>query len=179
MSKPSLSYAEMMEAADALLHEEWRELRNGAGAGELLHFSGMVRALHAAAILSDDQRELWGRRHTTCPGHDDEGGRDWCAFCGDMPREPARDAEGFPVLTITAPDCDPTCVSCQAGDHDECGVGCHEDGPIAIAQQAQHEDDEEPPDGPDQSDVPMAHEMAADERWPYLDGSDFWREAPL
>lgn len=35
------------------------------------------------------------------------------------------DAEGFPILAITAPDCDHTCISCQAGDHAECGVGCH------------------------------------------------------
>jgi hypothetical protein len=78
---------------DAFLHEEWRELRNGAGEIEMVHFGGMIRALHAVGLLSDDQRELWGRRSHTCPGHDDEGGRDWCAYCGLMPRDPGTVAD--------------------------------------------------------------------------------------
>lgn len=100
------------------------------------------------------------------------------------------DAEEFPVLTITAPECDETCVSRQAGDHDECGVGCHadelascyvqEEDPAAVAAwRSRQLGDDEPPEGGDQSDVPMVHEMSDDERHPYLESSDFWREAVL
>lgn len=103
------------------------------------------------------------------------------------------------LLTSGHPDagCDPDCVSCQAGDHDECGVGCHEDEPPKppplIPEQCpgcgKLGDDcicgldvdsagpEEPEEGDDQSAVPMAHELADDERWPYLESADFWREA--
>lgn len=32
-----------------------------------------------------------------------------------------------PEVMLSYGDCDPDCVSCSAGDHDECGVDCHDD----------------------------------------------------
>lgn len=73
-----------MTAEQALL-EMWRDLRNDA------RRAPEVRACiffgYKVDLLTLEQRELWLRRITTCPGHDDEGGRAWCAYCGDMPKE--------------------------------------------------------------------------------------------
>ncbi len=66
----------------AALRIEWQELRNDAGHND--HAAACVRFAMRLGLLSDDDGELWLRRFTTCPGHDDEGGRSWCAFCGDM-----------------------------------------------------------------------------------------------
>ena len=66
----------------AALREEWRCLRDDAkrydGACAVVVF------LHGVGMLTADDAELWARRFETCPGHDDEGGRDWCAYCGNM-----------------------------------------------------------------------------------------------
>ncbi len=66
---------------DALL-DEWRALRDDARYYDCA--AACVRLAHRVGLLTDEQRELWLRRLTTCPGHEDEGGRQWCAFCGEM-----------------------------------------------------------------------------------------------
>lgn len=70
---------------DAALMEMWRDLRDDA------RHAPEVRACiyfaYEVDLLTLEQRELWLRRITTCPGHDDEGGRAWCAYCGEMPKE--------------------------------------------------------------------------------------------
>lgn len=68
------------------LHEAWFELRNGANAESLRYVVGGIDIARAAKLLTDEQAELWKRRIGTCPGHDDESGRDWCAYCGSMPQ---------------------------------------------------------------------------------------------
>lgn len=73
-----------MSAAECL-QEMWFELRNGANKTDMAHVLGAIEMGHAVGALSDEQAELWRRRITTCPGHDDEAGRDWCAFCGQLP----------------------------------------------------------------------------------------------
>ena len=57
---------------------------------------------------------------------------------GDVYRDGVwQDDGGFPIPETTAPDCDRTCLSCQGGDHDVCGLGCHEDeDPAVLAEQA-------------------------------------------
>ena len=82
-SQPSPA-SRVTEAADTFLREQWLSLRDGAGPAQV---SFVMGAIHACAILvpfSPEHRELWERRIRTCPGHDDEGGRSWCAFCGSM-----------------------------------------------------------------------------------------------
>lgn len=65
----------------------WLEMRDGAGPEAQAHANGAIDMAHALGALNDEQRELWQRRvRTSCPGHDDEGGRDWCAYCGEMNR---------------------------------------------------------------------------------------------
>ena len=69
--------------ADALM-DEWRALRDDARYYDSA--AAVVRFAYRAGLLSKQKQELWLHRiTTTCPGHDDEGGRNWCAFCGKMP----------------------------------------------------------------------------------------------
>ncbi len=70
-----------------LLTERWRALRNGYAASSLSCIVAVVDFAFDMGFLTADERELWHRRIQTCPGHDDEGGRVWCAYCGDLPRE--------------------------------------------------------------------------------------------
>lgn len=44
----------------------------------------VVDAFEKTDKFDRDRGELWERRLTTCPGHDDGGGRQWCAYCGDI-----------------------------------------------------------------------------------------------
>lgn len=67
----------------AELTEEWKETRNDAN--RIPSVGLAVRLLRRLGLLNSEQEELWLRRIQTCPGHDDEGGRDWCAYCGNMP----------------------------------------------------------------------------------------------
>lgn len=69
------------------LREAWRGLRNGANATDVAFVRGMVEMGFVVGALSNEQVELWLRRIKECPGHNDEGWRDWCAYCGDMPAE--------------------------------------------------------------------------------------------
>lgn len=67
--------------ARALL-DEWRECRNDARHVPVVN--AIVNFSYHAGLLTSQQRELWQRRIVTCPGHDDEGGRAWCAYCGTL-----------------------------------------------------------------------------------------------
>lgn len=67
------------------MRERWLELRDDAGVGPMDAAKGAIVALAETGLLTVEQRELWERRILTCPGHDDEAGRRWCAYCGDMP----------------------------------------------------------------------------------------------
>jgi hypothetical protein len=71
------------------LRERWHALRDGQGNGEPHAFEAIVLFLRETELLDAEHAELWLRRAKTCPGHMDEGGRDWCAYCGQMPRESA------------------------------------------------------------------------------------------
>jgi len=71
-------------AAGDVLDKMWRALRDGAAGEPFARVEGAIAALAAVGALSETESELWSRRIETCPGHDDEGGRAWCAFCGRM-----------------------------------------------------------------------------------------------
>ena len=73
-----------LAGAEAFLHREWRDLRNDAGPMATARVVGALDVLIAARLLTRRDHELWMLRIQTCPGHDDEGGRAWCAYCGDL-----------------------------------------------------------------------------------------------
>lgn len=77
-----LSAAELLEAL-------WRQLRNDCGVVSVAFAHGALLFAALSGAITEEQRELWLRRFQTCPGHDDEGGRVWCAYCGNMPTEEA------------------------------------------------------------------------------------------
>lgn len=69
------------------LSEAWASLRDGASPVRKARVAGAVEMAFAVGALDVNDRELWIRRIDTYPGHDDEGGRTWCAFCGNLPTE--------------------------------------------------------------------------------------------
>jgi hypothetical protein len=71
-------------AARHWLDETWRELRNGAGPARMAYMGGAIDMLKDLGILNAEEQEGWIARRSQCPGHDDEGGRDWCAYGCDM-----------------------------------------------------------------------------------------------
>jgi len=73
--------------AGKYLNEQWRELRNDASFQEQKALTAAIMAFHAIGLLDDDRRDLWLLRIMSCPGHFDEGGRTWCAYCGDLTPE--------------------------------------------------------------------------------------------
>lgn len=82
----------MSEAAREYLQAMWLDMRDGAGPEAQARAAGSVEMAHYLGALTAEQAELWLRRvRSSCPGHDDEGGRDWCAYCGEMNREPTHE----------------------------------------------------------------------------------------
>lgn len=77
-----------MRSADDVLTTMWRNLRNGASPREIHFVAGAISALEFVGLLTAEQGELWRFRINTCPGHDDEGGRDWCAYGCEMEPKP-------------------------------------------------------------------------------------------
>ena len=78
----------MKEKAEQHVIDLWRECRNGMLYGEvnLIHYLyGAIDAFATIGLFSAVERDGWKARIKNCPGHDDEGGRSWCAYCGDMP----------------------------------------------------------------------------------------------
>lgn len=72
-------------AVEQVLTDLWRDCRDDLR--HRPHVRVCICFAYDLGLLTPEQRELWMRRIEACPGHDDEGGRSWCAYCGDMPRE--------------------------------------------------------------------------------------------
>lgn len=66
--------------ADVALRKLWLSLRDGNSTESLAFVIGAVAMAETCRLITRDQGELWKRRILECPGHDDEGGRDWCAY---------------------------------------------------------------------------------------------------
>ncbi len=47
---------------------------------------GALDTLRYLGQIDEEQHRLWGLALKTCPGHRD-GGRVWCAYCGNLPSE--------------------------------------------------------------------------------------------
>lgn len=69
---------------EAFLTDLWRGLRDDVRPNKKNYVLGALDAMHEFGVIDDTFLELWQRRLETCPGHDDEGGRAWCAYCGPM-----------------------------------------------------------------------------------------------
>ena len=83
-----------MSATD-FMQALWLEMRDGAGPEAQFKAAGAIELARVVGLFSDDIAELWLRRvRHSCPGHDDEGGRDWCAYCGEMNRDAPRGDTG-------------------------------------------------------------------------------------
>ena len=80
------------DRAETILHDEsekillrwWKELRDGCNGEQRGYVVGAIDILKELGILNDVERDGWIARTRTCPGHDDEGGRSWCAYCGNI-----------------------------------------------------------------------------------------------
>jgi len=75
---------ETQRAADGVLRAQWLNLRDNASPEKLTFADGVVFALYQVGAISEAEAEGWRARFERCPGHEGEGGRVWCAFCGDM-----------------------------------------------------------------------------------------------
>lgn len=69
--------------AGDVLRELWPGLRDDGGREAQAYFTGAVAMAYELGALDIDRRAV-GTPHGH-PGHSDEGGRDWCAYCGHMP----------------------------------------------------------------------------------------------
>lgn len=78
---------DIAQDANSYLMGLWKELRNDCSSHALAAVLAVVQGFRFVGIFTDRTTELWQRRLTTCPGHADEGGRDWCAYCGELPRK--------------------------------------------------------------------------------------------
>lgn len=83
---PGSTYSLTAERVDAHLRDVWRGLRDDAGPRAMAGALGAISTLRALGLLSADQAELWETRLDRCPGHEGEGGRVWCAYCGELCR---------------------------------------------------------------------------------------------
>ena len=48
------------------------------------YMTGYLDCLLDLGRLTKAERELWGYRITTCPGHHHDPTRNWCAYCGTL-----------------------------------------------------------------------------------------------
>ena len=69
---------------DELLREFWRELMNDASDVARAEAKGGIRAMRHLGWINDVEVDGWMRRLDRCPDTDHEGGRAWCAYCGDV-----------------------------------------------------------------------------------------------
>lgn len=76
----------MAATTETVLSDWWRELRNDASAKQIARFLGAVDFASCTGALNAAESDGWRARVHRCPGHDDEGGRDWCAYGCELPR---------------------------------------------------------------------------------------------
>lgn len=66
------------------LNKFWRTMRDDNSNEAKAQAAGAIAALKATGQLNALEAEAWATRMEHCPGHDDEGGRVWCAYCGNL-----------------------------------------------------------------------------------------------
>jgi len=70
--------------ADQFLTALWRQMRNDKSEIACARAGGALVALQEVGLLTPFEVEAWNMRFERCPGHEDEGGRSWCAYCGNL-----------------------------------------------------------------------------------------------
>lgn len=78
------------EVAQALM-EEWRAIRDDWG--YIVCAKACIRFAYTLNLITVTERDVWLAGLNACPGHDDEGGRSWCAYCGDLSTHEDRSEE--------------------------------------------------------------------------------------
>lgn len=73
-----------VEYANGLLMGRWGGLRDSATTTDLLKADEYLFAFWQLGIVDDLDVDGWKARFRRCPGHINEGGRVWCAYCGDI-----------------------------------------------------------------------------------------------
>ncbi len=66
------------------INQCWRDCRNDYPYYSTVCIHAIKFAKHLG-ILNWEEGNRWEEKIKECPGHDDEGGRVWCAYCGDAP----------------------------------------------------------------------------------------------
>lgn len=79
----------LRQIVDDYLNAVWRALRDDASPDVEAASVGALLAFHMVGLLNELECEAWQARMKKCPGHDDEGGRVWCAYCGNLNAEKA------------------------------------------------------------------------------------------
>jgi hypothetical protein len=69
---------------DEFLNGLWDSMRDDCSVRAQAQAAGALVALQAVGLLSLLELEAWAIRFQHCPGHGAEGGRVWCAYCGDL-----------------------------------------------------------------------------------------------
>jgi hypothetical protein len=72
------------DIADKVMSATWQAMRNDRRLQP--YANGAIEMALALRAFDAEHAELWSHRLNTCPGHEDEGGRDWCAYCGPLPK---------------------------------------------------------------------------------------------
>ena len=62
-----------------------RHLRNDNSPDAQLRYRAVAEAFRACGLIDGPTYSARLRNIRHCPGHGDEDGRDWCAYCGIMP----------------------------------------------------------------------------------------------
>lgn len=77
--------------ADEALRDLWDGLRDSHSGKDVAFVQGAVAFARMTGAISQEMAELWWHRIKTCPGHDNEGGRDWCAYCGTISQDTTKE----------------------------------------------------------------------------------------
>lgn len=67
-----------------LLQRQWEQLRDDASELQVWLARQSAFVFELLGVLSTIECEGWIARFERCPGHEGEGGRTWCAYCGEM-----------------------------------------------------------------------------------------------
>lgn len=71
--------------ANKILDAAWRGLREGRSAEDRMWVVGQIEAFHDLKVIDEFDYKGWLLKIETCPGHEDEGGWEVCAYCGINP----------------------------------------------------------------------------------------------
>lgn len=81
------------ETAEALLQGRWLRLRDNANDEAIRLAEEYLFAFWQLGLVDDIGVDGWKARFRRCPGHTGEGGRVWCAYCGEMPASDPEEQE--------------------------------------------------------------------------------------